>query len=119
MRKLLTFAIISMSLVYLLLFYKKQAINYLIVHSDLSSLSVEVARKIAPDVIDAASVPNGDISITSNKAYSKRYIISKWQRAAIGSSIIVMGKDLQGDLCVALGEQRGLLRNPQGYMEIP
>jgi 8-oxo-dGTP pyrophosphatase MutT (NUDIX family) len=52
-------------------------------------------------------------------AHSKRYIISKWQRSAVGASVIVLGVDKDKGLCIALGSQKGTLRNPQGYMELP
>ena len=73
--------------------------------------------KTATKVLDAIKVPHGDMVIPSEVVHSRRYIVTQWQRTAVGASVIVLMTDAQGDLCIALGSQRNLLRNPQGYME--
>ena len=75
-------------------------------------------RRMLPNILDAAKIPHGDLSVTSYQVHSGRYFISQWQRTAIGTSLIALGKDQDGDICVAVGMQRGTLRHPQGYMEV-
>lgn len=87
-------------------------------HINWQELDLSGARKILTDVLDASKVPHGDMSVPSNIVHSKRYLISQWQRSAVGASVIVLGRDGAGDLAVVLGSQRGMLRNPQGYMEV-
>lgn len=86
-------------------------------HLDYGQLDRSTNIKIATRVLDAIKVPHGDMVIPSEVVHSRRYMVSQWQRTAVGASVIVLMTDSQGDLCVALGSQRGLLKNPQGYME--
>ena len=86
-------------------------------HIDWKAIDVPTARKVLTYVLDAADVPHGDMAVPSRKVHSKRYIVSQWQRSAAGATVIVLGTDKDGELCVALGAQRGTLRHPQGYME--
>ena len=88
-------------------------------HIKWKDMDLAVARKLLTDVLDASKVPHGDISVPSNVVHSRRYVISQWQRSAVGASVIVLGYDNDRDLSIALGVQRGMLRNPQGYMEVP
>lgn len=82
-------------------------------------LDVASARAILTNVLDASKVPHGDLSVPSNIVHSGRYVISQWQRSAVGAIVIVLGYDEEKDLAIALGTQRGLFRTPQGYMELP
>ena len=84
-----------------------------------SNLEKNKARSILSNVLDASVVPDGDMAVPSNTVHSRRHFISKWQRTATGATIIVLGKDDEGNLCTALGDQRGALRHPQGFMEVP
>lgn len=61
-------------------------------------------------------ISHGDWAVPSNKAHSRRYIISQWQRVAAGA-IVVLSHDADGDLVLALCSQRGKLVPSQGYME--
>lgn len=84
---------------------------------DWEKLTPEEARKTLGAHIDAAKIPHGDLAVPSNKAHSRRYIISQWQRVAAGAIVVVLSYDADGDLVLALGNQRGKLVPPQGYME--
>ncbi len=117
-RKVLLFFTLVVLLLSLYIF-RENILFQLLTKIDLSHLDVQTARTLATPILDAASIPDGDLSLTSHTAHSKRYIISKWQRAAVGASVIVFGRHPDGTLSVILGPQRGMLRNPQGYMEIP
>lgn len=75
-------------------------------------------RKLLPTILDAAKVPHGDMAVPSKTVHSGRHVISQWQRAAVGACVMLLGKDNDGDICLAVGNQRGLLRHPQGYMEV-
>ena len=86
-------------------------------HIDYRLLDRSENIKTATKVLDAIKVPHGDMVIPSEVVHSRRYIVTQWQRTAVGASVIVLMTDAQGDLCVALGSQRNLLKNPQGYME--
>lgn len=86
---------------------------------DFSSLSSAEARQLLTQLLDLSKIPHGDLSIPGNVISSKRYIISQWQRVAVGSIVTIFAYDPDGDLAVALGVQRGVLRTPQGYMEAP
>lgn len=77
----------------------------------------QAARDILPDVLDASKIPHGDLAVPSRIVHSRRHIISQWQRGAAGATVVVLGHDKDGDLCIALGSQRGSLVQPQGYME--
>lgn len=83
-----------------------------------NELDASKARQVLPSILDAAKVPHGDMAIPSKTVHSGRHIISQWQRSAVGACVMVLGKDKDGDLCLAVGNQRGMLRHPQGYMEI-
>jgi 8-oxo-dGTP pyrophosphatase MutT (NUDIX family) len=78
-------------------------------------------RKWATCIIDALKIPDGDLALPSDNVHSKRYVITKWQRIATGASIIIayIDKHHNDDIYVVLGKQRGVIRNPQGYMEVP
>jgi len=90
---------------------------FVLKYTSWENLSKEEARATLSKHIDAARVPHGDLSISSQNIHSKRYIISQWQRVATGAAIIVLGHDKENELCVALGGQRGKIVQPQGYME--
>lgn len=77
------------------------------------------ARDFLPSILDAAKIPHGDLAVPSYEVESGRYIISRWQRSAAGAMVIITSKNEEGDLYIALGEQRGKLAVPQGYMETP
>jgi ADP-ribose pyrophosphatase YjhB (NUDIX family) len=79
-----------------------------------SDFDKEKARRFLTSILDASEIPDGDMVVPGG-----RYEISKWQRTSTGATVIVLGKDNKGDLYVAVGNQRGLLRHPQGYMELP
>ncbi len=81
------------------------------------NISKEVARNTLPKHLDASDVGHGDLSVSSEKVHSGRYIISQWQRVASGAIVVVFGIDDKGSLSIALGSQRGALVTPQGYME--
>ncbi len=83
-----------------------------------SALETDQVRQWLPDMLDAAKVSHGDLAVPSTMVHSRRYVISQWQRAAVGACVMVLGTDAHADLCVAVGHQRGLLRHPQGYMEV-
>ena len=83
------------------------------------ALDKQVARAVLPPILDAAGISHGDTAIPSYKEHSRRYVISKWQRTATGSTVALISKDKDGDAVVALGMQRGSLRVPQGFMEVP
>ena len=83
-----------------------------------SELETTQVRQLLPDMLDAAKVPHGDMAVPSKIVHSRRYLISQWQRAAVGACVMVLGTDDNADICVAVGNQRGLLRHPQGYMEV-
>ena len=93
----------------------KNALKY----GDWREISLEDARSSLPQHLDAASIPHGDLSVSSEKVHSRRYIISQWQRVATGAIVVVLGRDSDGHLCTAIGPQRGALVHPQGYMESP
>lgn len=76
-------------------------------------------RKNLTKILDATQIPHGDLVIPSQVVHSGRYLVSQWQRAAVGATVIVLGIDAEKDLCVALGKQQGYFKHPQGYMEIP
>lgn len=84
-----------------------------------NDLDAANARAILTNVLDASKVPHGDIAVPSNIVHSRRYVISQWQRSAVGAIVIVLGYDDEKDLSIAVGTQRGLFRTPQGYMELP
>lgn len=86
-------------------------------HGAWSNVSQQVARDTLPFHLDASNIPDGDMAVSSKKIHSGRYIISQWQRAAAGASVVVLGRDAEQDLCIALGTQRGNLVIVQGYME--
>lgn len=81
------------------------------------NITQEKARELLPLFLDAANIPHGDITIPSNKVHSRRHIISQWQRSAAGSTVMLISADESGNICIALGAQRGKLNHPQGYME--
>jgi 8-oxo-dGTP pyrophosphatase MutT (NUDIX family) len=83
------------------------------------NISQEIARETLPQHLDAAKIPHGDLSVSGNDIHSKRYIISQWQRVATGAVVIVLGRNQDGQLSLALGPQRGNMVPPQGYMESP
>ncbi|MCH9755733.1 MAG: NUDIX hydrolase [Gammaproteobacteria bacterium] len=85
---------------------------------DYSLLKSNQARALLPSLLDAAKVPHGDMAVPSQTVHSRRFFISQWPRSAVGACIMVLGTDDEGDICVAVGHQRGLLRHPQGYMEV-
>ncbi len=82
-------------------------------------LDKSLARDIAGQALDRSEISHGDTAIPSSAVHSARFIITQWQRSAVGACVVVLGKDKDGDLCVALGSQRGELVIPQGYMEVP
>lgn len=86
-------------------------------YTSWNNLPEDIARTTLAKHIDAAHVPHGDLAISSEAVHSKRYIISQWQRVATGSAVIVLGRNNDNELCVALGGQRGKIVQPQGYME--
>ncbi len=77
------------------------------------------ARLLAPVILDQAQVPHSDLVLPSQKVHSGRYIISQWQRIAVGVAVAVVGYDKTGELCLAMGYQKGRLRLAQGYAETP
>lgn len=86
---------------------------------DLDCLTREAARSAVGKVLDKAGIAHGDTAFPSAEVHSGRYLVTQWQRSAAGATVIVLGKDEAGELCVALGPQRGKMRHPQGYMESP
>lgn len=88
-------------------------------YGDWRGISRTIARDTLPFHLDVSDIPYNDIAIPSEKVHSGRYIISQWQRVASGTSIVVLGKDIENDLCIALGSQKGELVIPKGYMESP
>lgn len=82
-----------------------------------ASLSEEDARNTLSFHLDVSNVPHGDLVVSSQKVHSGRYIVSQWQRVAAGAVVVVLGRDKDQDLCIAMGPQRGKLVPPQGYME--
>jgi 8-oxo-dGTP pyrophosphatase MutT (NUDIX family) len=99
------------------IYIKENIANEAIEYINWKNIKEPTARKILPYILDAAEVPHGDIAVPSEKVHSRRYIVSQWQRSAVGATVILIGTDKDGELCVALGVQRGVLRHPQGYME--
>jgi 8-oxo-dGTP pyrophosphatase MutT (NUDIX family) len=93
----------------------RQALRY----ASWEGISKEDARATLTDHIDKAKIPHGDLAVPSKTVHSKRHIISQWQRSAAGAIVAVLGRDGDGDLCVALGPQRGKMAFAQGYMEVP
>ncbi len=79
----------------------------------------DAARKFLPSILDASKVPHGDMAVGSKTVHSRRHIISQWQRSATGAVVIILGRDQEGKLSIALGPQRGEMVPPQGYMESP
>ncbi len=92
-----------------------QALRY----ASWEGITKDCARETLSNHVDRADVPHGDLAISSKKVHSNRYIISQWQRSAAGAIVVVLGRDDDGDLCVALGPQRGKMVLAQGYMEVP
>ncbi len=88
-------------------------------HGAWSNISQENARESLPQHLDAAKIPHGDLSVSGKDIHSKRYIISQWQRVASGAVVIILGRNQEGQLSIALGPQRGNMVPPQGYMESP
>lgn len=86
-------------------------------YGEWSKVSQQTSIDTLPLHLDTTNVPDGDMSVPSKKVHSGRYIISQWQRVAAGASVVVLGRDKEQDLCVALGTQRGELVIAQGYME--
>ena len=64
-----------------------------------------------------SALKHGDMAVPSDRAHSGRHVISQWQRQAAGAIITTLARDKDGDLCIALGPQRGVMSVPQGYME--
>jgi 8-oxo-dGTP pyrophosphatase MutT (NUDIX family) len=77
----------------------------------------KLARNTLSKHLDAAKIPNGDLAVPGQTIHSKRYVISQWQRVAAGAIVVVLGRDKDGMLNIALGPQRGFMNPPQGYME--
>jgi hypothetical protein len=71
---------------------------FVLKYTSWENLSEEEARATLSKHIDAAHVPHGDLSISSQNIHSKRYIISQWQRVATGAAIIVLGHDKENEL---------------------
>ena len=121
MKKLVTFIISS-------LFYFTALLNFQINASSSTNptntinwgeIDSDTARSMLPEILDASKIPHGDLAVPSEKAHSRRYIISQWQRIATGATALVLGKNNAGELMVALGFQRGAMNHPAGYMEVP
>lgn len=100
---------------------KEQALPYALSNSSWDAVSKDVARNTLANHLNRSDVPDGDLAVGSDKSnggpHSGRYIVSKWQRVAAGSIVVVLGENEDGELFVALGPQRGKMRVPQGYME--
>jgi 8-oxo-dGTP pyrophosphatase MutT (NUDIX family) len=82
-------------------------------------LPEKLARNTLPPHLDAAKIPHSDLVVPSETPHSKRYTISQWQRSATGAVDFIFSMNTANELCIALGPQRGKLRVPQGYMEVP
>ena len=97
--------------------YRDSIFPHALKYGSWDKLSVELARKTLSAHLDASQVPHGDLAVPSRKIHSGRYIITQWQRVATGAAVVVLSRNKAGDLCVALGSQRGKLVQAQGYME--
>jgi hypothetical protein len=88
------------------------------IKGEFDGLTVGLVRKNVGNILDRANIQHGDSMFGSDKALSGRYLVSMWQRGAIGAGTSVLGRGINGDLCSAMGYQRGNLSHPQGYGEL-
>ena len=74
--------------------------------------------QVTGHALDMAKVGHGDAVFPGNTS-SGRYVVSQWQRGAVGAMVIPLLEDASSEPCVILGLQGGVLRVPQGYGELP
>lgn len=93
-------------------------LNNAFMQGKFDGIEKESIRKNIGKILDKVDIKHGDTVVPSDETLSGRYLISQWQRGAIGTMTSVFAYDENGDLCIAMGPQRGSFASPQGYGEL-